>query len=282
VIAGLRRWFGALAAKPAEAPGGSPAHAAPAGPVVDFTCNVCGGANRGVPLAYVENRENQSCRHCTASLRMRSLMYLLSMEVFGEPIPLPEFPVRRDWRGLGMSDWDGYALALARKFSYTNTFYHQEPRLDISAIDERDVGSSRFLISSDVFEHIPPAVLDAAFANSRRLLDDKGVFIFTVPYARLGETREHFPRLHDFRIAEADGKRRLVNRTVAGEEETFDDLVFHGGEGMTLEMRMFSESDLMRRLSAAGFSSARVCGEHYAPHGILWPIDHSLPIVARA
>jgi hypothetical protein len=249
---------------------------------VDFTCNVCGGRNTGVLLAHAENRECQSCVHCTASLRMRSLMYLLAMELFGEPVALPDFPIRKDLRGLGMSDWDGYALALARKFSYTNTFYHQEPRLDISAIDERDAGTCRFLISSDVFEHIPPAVLDAAFANSRRLLDGKGVFIFTVPYARMGETREHFPRLHEWRIDQVDGRHRLVNRTAGGEEETFDDLVFHGGEGMTLEMRMFAEGDLMRRLAAAGFSSASVRGEHYPPYGVLWPIDHSLPIVARA
>jgi hypothetical protein len=279
VIGRLRNWLGlgaSAGASPAPVPGEA------AAPHVDFTCNVCGGANRGVLLAHAENREVQSCRHCSASLRMRSLMYLLSMELFGEPIALPDFPVCRDLRGLGMSDWDGYALALARKFDYTNTFYHQEPRLDISSIRESDVGTLRFLISSDVFEHIPPAALDAAFANSRRLLDDRGIFIFTVPYAKEGETREHFPRLHDWRIDQVEGRHRLINRTVGGEEETFDNLVFHGGEGMTLEMRMFSEPDLLRRLAAAGFSSARVHAEHYAPYGILWPIDHSLPIVARA
>jgi hypothetical protein len=255
---------------------------APSGPTVDFTCNVCGNANRGVLLAYVENRENQSCRACTASLRMRSLVYLLSMELFGRPLTLPEFPVDKSISGLGMSDWDGYALALAQKFSYSNTFYHREPRLDISEIPPTRAGNYRFLISSDVFEHIPPGSLDAAFHNSRRLLRDDGCLLLTVPFAKEGDTREHFPRLHDFRIVEANGTRRLHNRTVDGEEEAFDNLVFHGGEGMTLEMRMFSESDLLRRLQAAGFSSARVHGEHYAEYGILWPIDHSLPIVARA
>ena len=253
-----------------------------AGPTVDFTCNVCGTSNRGAPLAYVENRENQSCGRCTASLRMRSLMYLLSMELFGKPMTVPEFPFDRSITGLGMSDWEGYANALAARFSYTNTFYDREPRLDISAIPDAMAGTQRFLISSDVFEHIPLFALDRAFANSRRLLRPDGLFLFTVPFAREGETREHYPRLHDFAIVEEAGKRRLRNRTAEGEEEMFDDLVFHGGEGMTLEMRMFSESDLLRRLAAAGFSSARVHGEHYPRFGILWPIDHSLPIVARA
>jgi hypothetical protein len=47
-------------------------------------------------------------------------------------------------------------------------------------------------------------------------------------------------------------------------------------------MRMFAEKDLLRRLRAAGFSRAEVRSDP-APHfGINWPIDHSLPIVARA
>jgi hypothetical protein len=256
--------------------------AAFAGPTVEFTCNVCGVRNHAVPLPLAENREAASCAGCGSSLRQRSLMYLLSMELYGRPITLPEFSVDRRIRGLGMSDWEGFAGPLAAKLDYVNTFYDREPRLDICAIAPADIGQQRFLIASDVFEHIPPRLLDLAFANSRRLLAPGGCFIFTVPFVREGETREHFPRLNDFRIVEVDGKRRLLNTTLEGEEEWFDDLVFHGGEGMTLEMRMFSQGDLLRRLAAAGFSSVQVHGEHFPDYGILWPIDHSLPIVARA
>jgi SAM-dependent methyltransferase len=235
-----------------------------------------------VPREQAENREFQSCGHCRSSLRMRSLMYLLGAELFGSPRALIAFPIDKSIRGVGMSDWEGYAPLLADRFDYTNTFYHCEPRLDIADIPESSVGRYDFLISSDVFEHIPPEVLDRAFANSRRLLKPGGVFIFTVPFARGDATREHFPRLHDFRIVEEGGKRVLLNTTVNGEAERFEDLVFHGGEGMTLEMRMFAEKDLLRRLRAAGFSRAEVRADP-APHfGINWPIDHSLPIVARA
>ena len=181
-----------------------------------------------------------------------------------------------------MSDWEGYAPQLAEHFDYTNTFYHCEPRLDIADMPDALAGRHDFLISSDVFEHIPPRVLDRAFANSRRLLKDGGVFILTVPFLKMEATREHFPRLNDFRIVEEGGRRVLYNRTVEGVEERFDDLVFHGGEGMTLEMRMFAEGDLLQRLRAAGFSSAAVRIDH-APHfGIMWPIDYAVPIVARA
>ena len=249
---------------------------------VDFLCNVCGRRNHGVPREQAENREFQSCAHCRSSLRMRSLMYALATELFGSPRVLPAFPIDKSIRGIGMSDWEGYALPLAAKLDYVNTFYHQEPRLDIANVPETEFGRYDFLISSDVFEHIPPRELDRAFANSRRLLRPGGAFIFTVPFAKEGDTREHFPRLNDFRIVEEGGRRVLRNRTVEGEEEVFDQLVFHGGEGMTLEMRMFSERDLLRRLAEAGFSRAAVRADHAPRLGISWPIDHSLPIVARA
>ncbi|MEO5676377.1 MAG: class I SAM-dependent methyltransferase [Usitatibacter sp.] len=249
---------------------------------VDFLCNLCGRRNHGVPREQVENREFQSCAGCHSSLRMRSLMYILGVELFGSPRVLPAFPVDKKILGLGMSDWEGYAKPLAAKLGYGNTFYHTEPRLDIANVPDEMLGRYDFLISSDVFEHIPPLELDAAFRNSRRLLREGGVFIFTVPFEKEGETREHFPRLSDFRIEEEGGRRVLRNRTVDGEEESFDQLVFHGGEGMTLEMRMFSEPDLLRRLRGAGFSSAAVRIDH-APHfGIMWPIDYAVPIVARA
>jgi hypothetical protein len=235
-----------------------------------------------VPLPQVTNREYQSCAQCRSSLRMRSLVYALSMELFGKPHLLKDFPTDKGISGVGMSDWDGYAATLAQRFAYTNTFYHVEPRLDITDIPESQVGRHRFLISSDVFEHIPLFGLDDAFRNGRRLLRDDGFFLFTVPFLKHGETQEHFPRLHDFRIEGVDGQRILRNRTATGEEEVFDQLVFHGGDGMTLEMRVFSESDILRRLHEAGFSSAQVRIDHVPEFGIMWPMDFHVPIVARA
>ena len=55
---------------------------------------------------------------------MRALIYMLSMEVLGKAVPLPEFPVLKNRRGLGMTDDASYASLLAEKFDYTNTFYH--------------------------------------------------------------------------------------------------------------------------------------------------------------
>ena len=213
---------------------------------------------------------------------MRALVHALGAELFGSPRVLQAFPVDKRIRGIGMSDWDGYAVQLAGKLDYTNTFYHAEPRLDIADIPAEMAGTLDFLISSDVFEHIPPRQLDAAFANARRLLKPGGLFLFTVPFEKIDATREHFPRLNDFRVVEEGGRRVLYNTAIDGTQERFDNLVFHGGEGMTLEMRMFSEADLMRRLGSAGFATAAARIDD-APHfGVRWPIDYAVPIVARA
>ena len=249
---------------------------------VDFLCNVCGHSNEAVPREQVANRECQTCRSCHSSLRMRSVMRALSMELYGRTLPVPDFPLDKSIAGLGMSDWEGYSRRLEQKFSYVNTYYHVEPKLDITRVADTMLGRFRFLISSDVFEHIPGFGLDSAFRNARRLLKPGGAFIFTVPYEKSGETREHFPRLHDFRIIETGGKRYLYNKTIDGAEEIYDQLVFHGGEGMTLEMRMFTEPDLLRRLRSAGFSSVRVCADHEPKFGVIWPMDWAVPIVARA
>jgi SAM-dependent methyltransferase len=214
-------------------------------------------------------------------VRFRSVVRALSVELFGESLALPDFPARRDLRGLGMSDWDGYAERLARVFDYTNTYYHREPRLDITRVPEALCSSFDFVVSSDVFEHVPPPV-GLAFENARRLLKPGGVLVFTVPYTKEGRTVEHFPDLYDYRIAGTRRGHVLHNTTRAGERQTFRDLVFHGGAGQTLEMRVFSESSLIEEFARAGFGQVRIHGDADPAHGILWRGDWSLPVSARA
>ncbi|MGH9903496.1 MAG: hypothetical protein ACRD68_16940, partial [Pyrinomonadaceae bacterium] len=79
---------------------------------------------------------------------------MLSTELFGESLALTDFPERRDISGIGMSDWDGYAAPLALKLGYQNTYYHQEPKLDITSIEPALESTLDFIISSDVFEHV--------------------------------------------------------------------------------------------------------------------------------
>lgn len=245
-----------------------------------YGCNICGRGNFTAPEDM--ERDTPDCPGCGSTLRTRAVIGLLSKALFGDVRAIARFPVRRDIRGVGLSDSKGYARRLAKRLGYTNTFYHRKPFLDITAIPEERAGSCDFLISSDVFEHVPRPV-SAAFVGARRLLKPGGVLVMTVPYAlEFEHTREHFPELHDWALARSRDGWLLRNRREDGIEEVFDDLVFHGGAGSTLEMRLFSRASLLRELEEAGFREIRVAGEAMPEIGVVWPCDWSLPVVAIA
>jgi SAM-dependent methyltransferase len=246
--------------------------------LLSFRCNICDL----VGLAEVANldREAPSCDGCGSSVRLRAMIQILSVELFGRGLCVSEFPIRRDIVGLGFSDWEGYAVKLAEKFSYTNTFYHQEPRLDLRSPDKDLEGTMDFIIASDVFEHVAPPI-SIAFENVRRLLKPDGVLVLSVPYSTDNETVEHFPELHDYELLEEGDEPILKNVKKDGAEEIFDGLVFHGGDGVTLEMRLFSESSLIYNLRKAGFSQIRIYKTPDFDHGIYWRFDWSLPLSAR-
>jgi SAM-dependent methyltransferase len=213
-------------------------------------------------------------------MRVRALIALLSEELLGIPMTLAEFPVLKGIRGIGMSDSPELAETLAQKLDYTNTFYHQAPQFDVTKPDPDDFGRYDFILSSEVMEHVPPPVEDS-FANLFRLLKPDGLLIMTTPYTLGGKTREHFPDLHDFTLVSLSAKTVLVNRRRDGSIETFEDLVFHGGPGSTVEMRVFTEESLRENLLDAGFSNVRIATENVPEFGVEHAENWSLPIVAR-
>lgn len=246
--------------------------------LVDFVCNLCGTENRVAAAAL--SREVPSCRACGSTVRFRSIAQLLVRELIGFDEILPRLPRRSGVIGLGLSDSGTYATPLARTFAYTNTFFHKPPRLDITEIPDLLAGRHDFVIASDVFEHVrPPA--SRAFAGARRLLKPDGVFVLTVPFSLDGDTIEHFPDLHDFRIEGTGAAAVLHNTTRDGRVQCFDQLVFHGGIGATLEMREFSRAGLERELEQSGLSRVTFCGDACPRFGIVWQEPWSIPIVAR-
>jgi SAM-dependent methyltransferase len=208
-------------------------------------------------------------------------VHLLTTELFGRSMTIPELPLRRDVVGMGLSDAEHYAKRLREKLDYTNTFFHREPRLDIAAAPDDLTGRFDFIIASDVFEHIAPPV-SRGFASARRLLKPHGVLIFSVPFSLEPETREHFPELNDYRLIEVGAGWRLENRTADGRMQVFTDLTFHGGPGATLEMRRFSRSGLVREFAAAHFAGVRIADEPCLAYGIVWPEPWSVPMVGYA
>jgi SAM-dependent methyltransferase len=125
-----------------------------------------------------------------------------------------------------------------------------------------------FIVSSEVFEHVVPPV-QTAFNNLAQLLKPGGFAVFSTPWESEGETREHFPELHDWEVVELRSGYVLVNRTEDGRLQTFDNLTFHEGHGSTLEMRMFSHDGLLANCRAAGFAEISIA-EDYPEYGIVW------------
>lgn len=221
------------------------------------------------------------CAGCGSSVRLRALIALLSQELFGVLLTLPEFPALKGIRGLGMSDSPNVASRLAEKLDYTNTFYHQAPVFDVTQPDKRDQERYDFILSSEVMEHVPPPV-ERAFDILCKLLKPDGLLLLTTPYSLLeGNTAEHFPSLHQYTLSEVDGRVVLLNRRRDGWMEVFENLTFHGGHGSTIEMRTFTEESLRAILIEAGFTSVHFAAGDWPEFGIEHAETWSLPIAAR-
>lgn len=237
--------------------------------IIEYRCNICGSKNRLEKQQF--HRELAICQRCGANARFRGIIHVLG-NLLGEDEgkPLQEWPTRKHICGVGMSDWPGYANLLNKKFNYENTFYDRKPQLDIVKLSERYLEKYDFVISSDVFEHILPP-LQQGFDNLFRLLKPGGHLIFSVPYTRTTQTVEHYPGLSNYEILDFRGEKIIVNRDDAGRLQVYDKPVFHGGEGTTLEMRVFCEADVLCRLEQSGFENIKIYDQPHLSIGYYWP-----------
>jgi len=244
--------------------------------MITFTCNLCGISNTVEAIPW----EAPTCSNCGSNVRMRAIIYMLAMELFGEARLLPEFPRCDTVKGFGMSDAQCYSTLLSEKVNYTNTFYDREPYLDITESHSDQHGSYDFILSSDVFEHVAPPI-ERAFEEAFRLLKPHGVLCITVPSVIADQTVEHYPDLNQYTVIELAGEHVLINRKKDRTLEVHDNLVFHGGIGATLEMRLFAQADLVRKLRDAGFSDVVLQMEPVERFGIVFDGPWSRPLVAR-
>ena len=242
---------------------------------VTFTCNVCGARNRVEGFAT----EPASCG-CGSNVRVRALLHLLSLELFGRSLTTADFPKLKSIRGMGMTDKPGYAAILADKFDYTNTYYDRPPSFDFTAPHPELYGTCDFILSADVLEHVAPPV-ERTLEEICRLLKPHGFLAATVPCTPDDAMREHFPELHEYRVIELGDSEVLVNRRRDGSLEAREDLVFHEGPGAVLEMRQWGRSGLRSKLVAAGFREVHFLMDDVAESGILFDGDVSQPLIAR-
>jgi SAM-dependent methyltransferase len=245
--------------------------------MMQFICNVCNSLVENVPFEHLE-REGGLCSHCGSTVRQRCLIHLLSCHLFGESSPIALWPERKSITGIGISDWHRFAEFFEGKVSYLNTQYDREPFLDVRKPQDNYRGSADFVICSDVLEHVPPPP-QVAFDGLYSLLKPGGILVFTVPYG-LEYTREHYPELHDWKLEKNANDITLVNTTKAGQVQTFRDLVFHGGWGEILEMRVFGEKDIARHVHDAGFAHFKIMRHDVPAFGIRIKEPWSCPMTA--
>lgn len=243
-----------------------------------FQCNICGSQSLFEPQG--DWRESPSCTGCGSSVRLRGIVHVLTARVLGESVVLADVQPNKAITGLGLSDWEGYADRLADRFEYVNTFYHQAPQLDVMNPAPHWIGTSDFLISSDVFEHVFQPV-SRAFENAFSILRPGGVLVLTVPYGDNGATIEHYDGVKDLAVTQLGDDYVVVTRSAEGKIEVDASPVFHGGPGTTLEMRIFSLDDTLAMLADAGFTDVHVHSELDARWGVFPPHPYGLPISAR-
>jgi SAM-dependent methyltransferase len=170
-------------------------------------------------------------------------------------------------KGLGFSDPEIYAHHLERLTDYQNSFFHQTPRRDLMNYASFEGETFDYIVCSEVLEHVDRPV-ETAFQTLFRLLNPGGVLIVSVPLID-GETQEHFPPLAEWNLSKSGDGWTLTGRTTKGELIERRDLIFHGGPGSTLEMRVFGRLDFGRHLTLAGFSEVRELIGHNEDFGIV-------------
>ncbi len=218
-----------------------------------FNCNICG--TRNALKDKVRHRELYFCDECGSCARFRGVILAVQRFILAdETKSLKEQKIQKSIRSLGMSDSHSYASHLERLFSYTNTYFHTEPFVDVTKYETcNKYINLDFVICSEVLEHVRTPVINCLF-NMYSMLKPGGQLILTTPYLSGYESVEHYPHLHDYKIVEHSGRYVVLNIRKDGLHELHRSPSFHGGPGDVLEMRVFGEGDLMAMIRQAGFS----------------------------
>lgn len=231
-------------------------------------CMICGA--KTAFDSQTPSREVVVCSACGSTGRSSAIVYELCRLVYGNTRPLCDQPDKKDTRIIGLSDWEVYANPLAGKFDYTNTHFHKEPFLDIRNPPSAWADGFDVLISSDVFEHVVGSSI-AAFEGAFFLLRPGGHIVLSVPYVIQEPSKEHYPDLQSYDVRKLDGERLAVDLTYAdGRREIDENAIFHGGDGATLEVRVFSRSRIAEEMAQVGFIDICFHDENRPEVGIQW------------
>lgn len=206
------------------------------------TCLFCGA----VGLLAAASRESICCPSCNVSWRADACLVSV-LEGLGysnfDLIPRPDL----SRQGIGISDDWRVARVLSSIFSYTNTFVHRFPQLDITEPPAILHNSQEFIVCSDVLEHVYGRV-ERAIEGLYGMLKPGGFLVVSVPTFGAAH-QEFYPDALRIEVEGGTVKWSDVN----GRNHVNVDPEFHRGAGLTLVTRQFTDESLRESLGLFGF-----------------------------
>lgn len=220
-------------------------------------------------------REGANCYWCNTTSRDRAMLlnihWAFLSKFLKDPRSVPKI--------VGVSDGQLMEKILKKIYqsNYKNYHYHQEPKLDITQVASNLYCSADIVSCTEVLEHVAPPI-DNAFLGLYKLLTENGALVLSVPHNdKFGVHIEHFPILTDSELV-LDEKPMLRGHDLRGNYLEFQDLVFHGGIGSTLEYRVFSETSLENNLipyfkNFRKNKNLRLFGINWEPWSRVWSVS---------
>jgi hypothetical protein len=239
-------------------------------------CAVCGHGieiDKG-PL----HRELQICANCGSCPRFCGLAFGVNKLLHDEPPdrPLCDLSEFRTVNAIGVSDDDRLARVFQEKFSYTNTFFHTDPKLDICSRESCSGYRADLIICSDVIEHTVSTPI-VPLSNLYNMLTPGGGLVLSAPTFLFDSTIEWYGGMVEMEVSEEGGRHIVRWRNKRSTQYVDTDPVFHGGPGQVLELRLISHSELLAVARSVGFVGGTL---EFAPEwGYLWPITRQLPYI---
>lgn len=210
-------------------------------------CSICDEVVKFAPATT----EDAGCNSCNVTLRAQ-IVHTAVLQGLGYPLNVRRNSISPDMSrvGLGISDDWRLALSFASLFNYTNSYLHQFPNVDLCSPPPNCFEYFEFISCSDVLEHIPPPI-DQAIEGLYSMLKPGGFAVVSVPLIRGSEYREFYPGLVEWEI------RNVAVVWTDSEGRSYEDCFpeFHGGQGLTLAFRQWTEQVLIEKLMARGFSN---------------------------
>lgn len=208
-------------------------------------CAFCGKAFKHTPASS----EDVVCQTCNCTYRAHEVcLAILRGLGYSQNFVMQTISPDLSRVGLGISDDWRLARELGFLFTYTNSYLHQFPTVDLCSPPQDCLEYFEFISCSDVLEHTPPPI-DRPINGLYRMLKPGGFAVISVPVIHGSGFMEFYPDLVDWEL-----RNSSVFWTDSNDTQHVDHSpVFHGGHGLTLAFRQWTQERLIEELLQAGF-----------------------------